>query len=445
METRILVVDDDPDFAQAVADVFATSPYRCDLASSGAAALSLCQKIDFDAVVTDLRMEGIDGVELVRRIKRLHPRVVVVLVTGEASIPTAVEAIKAGAYEYVSKPFAGDDLRAIVERGLGARTAASRPPRGAGMPAGTEELVGAGPLMADLRARIALVASATSPVLVLGETGTGKELVARAIHACSPRHARPFVTVNTSAIPEALLESQMFGHTRGAFTGATQAHRGLFQEADGGTLLLDEIGDMLFALQAKLLRVLQSGAMRAVGADRDVHVDVRIVAATHRRLPDLVAEGRFREDLFYRVNVVTLVVPPLRERAGDIPDLARCFLARARLRAPESPARRMSDDLVAMLSSASLPGNVRELEGIVERLVVLAEREELTPTDLARTEYNKSSQALTTLESDPSLHTLIRSHVEAVLAKAGGSKSRAAKLLGVDLSTLYRWQRKWRN
>jgi two-component system response regulator HydG len=438
-----LVVDDDADFAQAVADVFATPGYRCDLASSGHAALALCQKIDFDAVVTDLRMDGIDGVELVRRVKRLQPNLAVVLVTGEASVPTAVEAIKAGAYEYVSKPFEGRELREIVERALAARGAPARPPRRTSLPEGTEELVGSGALMADLRARITLVATASSPVLVLGETGTGKELVARAIHACSPRRARPFVTVNTSAIPEALLESQMFGHVRGAFTGAAQAHRGLFQEADGGTLLLDEIGDMPFALQAKLLRVLQSGEVRAVGADRDVHVDVRIVGATHRRLQDLVADGRFREDLFYRLNVITIVVPPLRDRAEDIPELARCFLARARLRAPESPAVRMTDDLVALLSSASLRGNVRELESVVERLVVLAEHAELTPSDLARTEYDDAQGAVP--ESDPSLDGLIRKHVDAVLAKAGGNKSRAAKMLGVDLSTLYRWQRKWRN
>ncbi len=443
-EIRILVVDDDPDFAQAVADVFAGTGYRCELASSGAAALSLCMKIDFDAMVTDLRMEGMDGVELVRRAKRLQPSLAVVLVTGDATIPTAVAAIKAGAFEYVTKPFEGGALRAIVERALAARPAPVRSREQASLPQGTEEIVGSGALMADLRARIALVATASSPVLVLGETGTGKELVARAIHACSPRRGRPFVTVNTSAIPEALLESQMFGHTRGAFTGAAQAHRGLFQEADGGTLLLDEIGDMPLALQPKLLRVLQSGELRPVGADRDVHVDVRIVAATHRRLPDLVAEGRFRQDLFYRLDVVTLLVPPLRDRAEDIPELARCFLARARARAPESPALRMSEELLALLASAPLRGNVRELESIVERLVVLADHEELTPSDLARTEYDET-QGPAAADSDPSLDALIRKHVESVLARAGGSKSRAAKMLGVDLSTLYRWQRKWRN
>jgi two-component system response regulator HydG len=440
---RILVVDDDPDTARSIADALRPPQFSCDIAASGTAALVTCTQQTFDVVLTDLHMEGIDGIELVRRMKRLRPNLPVLVVTGDASIPRAVEAVKSGAYEYVTRPFEADELRQIVERAAATRPVSNRPPPMSVLPAGTEEIVGSGPAMNDLRDRIVLVASAQAPVLVLGETGTGKELVARALHACSPRRSRPFVTVNTSAIPETLLESQMFGHVRGAFTGAAQAHRGLFMEADGGTLLLDEIGDMPFPLQAKLLRVLQCGEIRAVGAERVQQVDVRIVAATHRRLPDLVRDGRFREDLYYRLNVVSLVVPPLRERAEDIPALARCFLARARARAPESPAESISDELMTMLCEAQFPGNVRELESLVERLVVLATHAELTPGDLAHAELDEPAEPRRE-PSDPSLDVIIRNHVESTLARAEGNKVRAAKMLGVDLSTLYRWQRKWK-
>jgi two-component system response regulator HydG len=283
---------------------------------------------------------------------------------------------------------------------------------------------------------------------VIGETGTGKELVARAIHACSPRRSRPFVTVNAAAIPETLLESEMFGHVRGAFTGATQAHRGLLTEADGGTLLLDEIGDMPLGLQAKLLRVLQAGEIRAVGADRIQRVDVRIIAATHRKLPELVKQGRFRDDLYYRLNVISLTIPPLRARSGDIPELAESFLERALERAPHSPVKSMSLALLELLKQGSWPGNVRELQSAIERLVVLALADELEPRHLALVDDELTREAATNGRAvvAPELcgiDELVRRHVEAVLAHTDGNKGKAAKILGVDLSTLYRWQQKW--
>jgi two-component system response regulator HydG len=444
---RILVVDDDPDMARAIAAVLADARYDCEIVESAGAALSALRQAEFDLVLSDVVMDGLDGFELLGRLKRERPDVPVVLLTGAASIPAAVDAVKRGAFQYLTKPCEAGVLREVVAQAItnGAPSTRGgrlrRAPKGNAMPAGTEELVGSSTAMSQLRAKVELVARAQSPVLVQGETGTGKELVARAIHACSTRRAAPFVSVNASAIPEALLESEMFGHARGAFTGAAQARRGLFAEADGGTLLLDEVGDMPFGLQAKLLRVLQSGEVRPVGSEKTQTVDVRVVAATHRRLADMVREGRFREDLFYRLDVVSIQVPPLRARSEDIPELAVFFLERARRRAPESPARALRSDLIEMLVSAPWPGNVRELESTIERLVVLATSTELTPNDVAE-RFAETAEGSAD-PADASLDALIQRHVANVLAKTNGNKARAAKMLGVDLSTLYRWQRKW--
>ncbi len=444
---RILVVDDDADMARLVAHELTTPRWRCEIAESGAAALAAFRQMEFDVVVTDVRMDGLDGIELLGRLQRLQPDLPVILLTGGGSIPAAVEAVKRGAFQYLTKPCDGAMLREVVAQALATRGRGRRSQPRRALPSGTEELVGSSRVMQQLRTRIELVARAHSPILVQGETGTGKELVARAIHACSARRNAPFVSVNASAIPETLLESEMFGHARGAFTGAAQAHRGLFSEADGGVLLLDEIGDMPLGLQTKLLRVLQSGELRPVGADRAQHVDVRVIAATHRRLSELVHDGRFREDLYYRLDVVSIQVPPLRARPDDIPELASFFLDKARARAPESPARAIRPDLLDLLSTAPWPGNVRQLESTIERLVVLATNEELTADDLERHVVDLDSpQALPTSAdeaSDPSLDKVIQKHVANVLAKTEGNKARAAKLLGVDLSTLYRWQRKW--
>jgi two-component system, NtrC family, response regulator HydG len=453
-EWRVLVVDDDEEMARAIADVLSFAKCRCEIATNGTAALALCRQLEFDVVVSDVRMEGIDGIELLSRLRRLQPELPVILVTAEGSIPAAVDAVKRGAREYITKPCDPAALRIAVTQAAALRQHAHRGSERFALPRATEELVGSSEVMLALRARVERVAAATSPVLVQGETGTGKELVARAIHACSARQARPFVTVNASAIPEALLESELFGHQRGAFTGAAQTHRGLFLEAEGGTLLLDEIGDMPLGLQSKLLRVLQSGEVRAVGADRPQHVDVRVVASTHRRLSDLVREGGFREDLYYRLNVVSIAVPPLRARAEDIPELAHHLLARAKLRAPFSPAATFSPALMDLLQSSEWPGNVRELESTIERLVVLAQQPELRASDLAPQDVDVRDDLVvpspgSAVEAgeergDPSLERLIQRHVTRVLDRTGGNKAETAKLLGVDLSTLYRWQRKWR-
>ena len=295
-------------------------------------------------------------------------------------------------------------------------------------------------IMRELVESIALVARSSAPVLILGESGTGKELVARAIHAGSARSNHPYMTINASAIPEQLLESELFGHVCGAFTGATRARRGLLLEADGGTLFLDEIGDMPLSLQPKLLRLLQFGETRPVGSDRVGRVDVRIIAATHRDLSKRVDEGLFREDLRYRLNVIPLVVPPLRERREGIVPLVELFLQEARERNPDSPVNAISDQAMRTLAQAAWPGNVRQLENAIERLVVLGKHAEATQGDVAFLNEKPPGETWPEVEGSPwTLKQLNQHYLNWVLERTGGDKVRAAKILNVDLSTLYRW------
>jgi two-component system response regulator HydG len=445
----VLIVDDDHEMALAVADILRGGDTRCELVTCGISALEACRRFSFDVVVSDIRMAGMDGLELMAHLRQMQPALPVILVTAEGSIGAAVEAAKHGAFQYLVKPFDGHELRGAVDDAVALHPRAQRASPESLVEAGMSELLGTSAAMMKLREKIHLVAAASSPVLVMGETGTGKELVAQAIHRCSPRHARPFVTVNAAAVPESLLESEMFGHVRGAFTGATQTHRGLFNEANGGTLFLDEIGDMPLGLQSKLLRVLQSGEVRSVGSGRLDCVDVRVIAATHRSLPELVKDGRFREDLYYRLDVISIKVPPLRARKGDIPRLATTFVARARERAPQSVVSSLSDDLVALLSAGHWPGNVRELQSTIERLVVLACAEVAEPRHLDLVEGELGWRPVTgtnapAVDLRSTIDEVVHAHVERVLACTEGHKARAAKILGVDLSTLYRWQQKWR-
>jgi two-component system response regulator HydG len=366
----------------------------------------------------------------------------------------AVDAVKRGAFQYMVKPFQGEGLRRAVtealDEGRRRRPNVGSPRLAHGPPTVSSlELIGPGPAMHALQTAIDFVARSDAPVLVTGETGVGKELVAHAIHARSARCHSPFVAVNTAAIPQALLEGEIFGYARGAFTGAVHARKGLLTEADGGTLLLDEIGDMPIALQAKLLRVLQFGDIRPLGSDRSHHVDVRIVTASHRDLGALIKEGQFREDLYYRLNVLPVRVPPLRDRREDIPALASHFLAEACMRAPRSPVRSIGDDAVRALCEASWPGNVRELAGAIERAVVFGQgetigREHLSLRSGSAPALEGGAQAPTwPFPSDApwTLRRLSRAYTAWTLSQTGGNKERAAEILGIDLSTLYRWQR----
>ena len=445
MQSRLLIVDDDPDMREALAQLFSGAGHACELASSAAAALDLVNTHTFDAVVSDIVMDGMNGLELLDRLRLTHPALPVIVVSGSGEVHQAVEAIKRGAYGYAVKPCDVEELQRVVASALEARRhpgESQRPPPPAddAMDIG---LVGAGPAMRGVQTAIDFVARSSAPVLITGETGVGKELVARAIHARSARSAKPFVAVNTSAIPHELLEGEIFGHARGGFTGAVQARKGLLTEADGGTLLLDEIGDMSFGLQAKLLRVLQFGDVRPVGSDRVHHVDVRVIASTHQDLPALIKAGRFREDLYFRLDVLAVHVPPLRERAEDIPALAAHFLAQACARAPASPVRSIGRDALRALAERPWPGNVRELASSIERAVVFGVDEMLDEKQLATAPGAAPTSGWPFPASAPwTLQRLSRTYAEWVLAQTGGDKQRAAEILGVDLSTLYRWRRK---
>jgi two-component system response regulator HydG len=300
-----------------------------------------------------------------------------------------------------------------------------------------------GSAMRALQASIDRVAASTAPVLIMGETGVGKELVAQAIHTRGERRGGPFVAVNTSAVQDDLFESELFGHVRGAFTGAVQARNGLLTEADGGTLFLDEIGDMPLGMQAKLLRVIQFGEVRPVGSDRPHRVDVRVIAATHRDLPAFVRDGRFREDLYFRLNVLPILVPPLRARRDDIPALAQHFLSEARQRSPRTPVRVIGEEALRLLAGAPWPGNVRELASAIERAVVFSSDEVLAPEHLSPTPAAPTqTPSWPAMDHAPwTLQRLNHAYTEWVLSQTGGDKPRAAEILGIDLSTLYRWLR----
>ena len=436
---RILIVDDHAEMAKVAADALADAGWSCVVATGGAEAVAALAAGAFELVITDLRMRDVDGLDVLAAARAADPDLPVIIMTAFGAIDSAIEAMRRGAWHYVTKPVRMEELRLHSERAIAERRlrhehralAAARP--------GLEALKGDSTAMRQLRDLILRVAPSPAPVLIRGESGTGKELVARAIHASGPRRDRPFIAVNCTALPEALLESELFGHVRGAFTGATSARAGLFVEAGGGTLFLDEIGDMAPALQAKLLRVVQLGEVRPVGSDEGQAVDVRLVSATHRDLEARVASGAFRDDLYYRLDVVPVRVPPLRDRREDIPALAAHFFGQACARNPHSPARRLAPALVAALAREPWPGNVRELENQIERMVVMA-------TDpLVGTELFDLARSRTSPPASDRIRTLREvedDHIADVLARCGGNKTRAAELLGVDPSTLHRRARR---
>lgn len=437
---RILIVEDDADLGRALSSELALAGYRCELALSGPAALSEVEHTSFDAIISDLRMDGMSGLDLLETLTRERPRLPVIVVTGFSG-GSASDAIEKGAFHYFTKPLDVEELRGVIEQAIGDR----RPVEDI---RDEDVLLPTGAATRELIARIDQFATSRAPVLIRGESGTGKELVARALHARGTRARSPFIAVNAAAIPEHLLESELFGHVRGAFSGATQARRGLLTEADGGTVLLDEIGDMPLDLQAKLLRVVQFGEVRPIGSDRSHGVDVRFLAATHRNLKAMAEEGRFRADLYYRLSVLELKVPALRERRAEIPALVTHFLARARERKPDSPVRAIDPGALRALAHAPWPGNIRELASTVERLVVLGRTPVITRDDLelaglevvmapANNPLARACDGLWTLDR------LNREYVDWVLSHVKGDKLEAARILGINISTLYRWLRDW--
>jgi two-component system response regulator AtoC len=440
MAARLLVADDDPVARDLLVEILVSEGYVVRAAADGAACVDLARAGPFDLALVDLRMPGLDGLEVLQRLQALRPPVPVLILTAFATIETAIEAIRAGAWDYVSKPFRVDEIRLTVARALEAQRLAHENRqyrRQLDARYGLEGLVGRSPEIVAVYKQVARLAPLDTTVLIQGETGTGKELVARAIHQASPRAARPLVVVDCTALPDALFESELFGHERGAFTGAAIARRGLLETADGSTCLLDEVGELPRGLQAKLLRVLQERTLRRVGGNEEIPVDVRILAATNRDLRKLVEDGVFREDLYYRLNVVTIPVPPLRERVGDVAVLAEHFLTKY-AEAARRPVTGFAREALALLEAYAWPGNVRELEHAIERTLALASSVLVLPEDLPA-EVRQAGAARPPLPpSRLTLEEMKRWYVAQTVEEAGGNKARAAELLGIDRRTLYR-------
>jgi DNA-binding NtrC family response regulator len=444
MKPRILIVDDEPRMATVVAAALARDGYECETCASASAALATVETRGADVVVTDLRMPETDGLGLLRQLHATRPALPVILLTAHASVASAVAAMRDGAFDYVAKPFDNDELRAVVGRAL-ELTRLERENRWlrqelAGRYA-PDAIVAESARSQALLDLVRRVAPSRATVLIQGESGTGKELVARLLHYWSDRVGRPFVAVNCKAFAEGVLESELFGHEKGAFTGAAAARAGCFERAAGGTLFLDEIGEVGGDFQAKLLRVLQEGEVLRVGGAEPRPIDVRVVGATNRALRDEVAAGRFREDLFFRLNVIPVQLAPLRERREDILPLARRFLERYGREAGRTLT--LGAEAEAALLGHGWPGNVRELENAIERAVVLSRGSEVTPEDLLL-EHLGTPAAPTpsagTLQE--SLDTAAAARIRAALDAAGGNRGEAARALGIERTTLYRMMKR---
>ncbi len=449
---RLLVVDDQRNMRATTALLLRAEGFTVDEASEGDEALSMLGARPYELLLTDLKMEPMDGLTLLKRAVELTPATQVMVMTAYGSIDTAVEAIRSGAYDYITKPFKDGELVYRVQKALERARLLATVDTLAGefkQRHGLSALVGKSAAMRELTTRISRVSSSDATVLIEGESGTGKELVARAVHALSRRNTSAFVPVNCAAITESLLESELFGHARGAFTGAVKARRGLFEEAHGGSLFIDEVTETSGAFQSKLLRALQEHEVRRVGENTSISVDVRVIAASNRDLEKDVAEKRFRQDLFYRLAVVTMKVPPLRERLEDVPLLAQHFLERANAR--NRRPHRLTSSAVDALMGYSFPGNVRELENLIEQAAALAEGDDLLPEDFPIRRRGPDSPSAFALPETPAttalgsgLSTLAdavteaeRKAIQAAIERSP-DLARVAEVLGVSPTTLWR-------
>ncbi|MEZ0391770.1 MAG: sigma-54-dependent transcriptional regulator [Pseudobdellovibrionaceae bacterium] len=445
----IVIVDDDPEMRSMVTDHLKRQGYQIKDFGSSLEAVKYLSSGGIDALgtellLTDLRMPELDGLDLLQQIRRLPNQFPVIIMTAFATVDTAIEGLRRGAFDYITKPFKLQELTLTVERALTfyrlkmqnqALTAEVRKTWS------LQDMVGKSAPMKEIFDLIERVSSANTNILITGESGTGKEVVARAIHQRSPRAEKQFVAINCTAIPSELMESELFGHVKGSFTGAVSDKKGLFDEAHGGTLFLDEIGDMDVALQAKLLRVLQERKIKPVGATQSKDIDVRVIAATHKDLKKAIMNGGFREDLYYRLSVIPIVVPPLRHRPEDIPLLANHFL---RKYSALNGSRVMGFTQAALqrLMAFSWPGNVRELENLVERMIVLSRSAQIDVADIPNSDQSSSEQFFgqATVDS-PTLEDLEKRYIQLILEKTGGRKEKAAQILGINRRTLYRKER----
>jgi two-component system response regulator HydG len=446
---RVLVVDDDPSMTSLLRDQLARRDFEVLMAASVDEALECLASESFDVVVTDVRMKGASGIELCERVAADRPSVPVVVITAFGSLDTAVAAIRAGAHDFLAKPFEIEELVFRMQKALQHHRLAEEVKRlrdEAVQREPDDELLGDSREMDALRDLLARVARADAPVLITGETGCGKELVARWIHRHGARGKGPFVAVNCAALPEALLESELFGHARGAFTDAREARVGLFAQASGGTLFLDEIADIPTSLQPKLLRALQERRIRPLGASAEVPIDARILAATHGDLDAAVEDGRFREDLLFRIDVLRVEVPPLRARGGDVLRLAQHFSRECAARADKSVLG-ISRGAAEKLLAYPWPGNVRELQNCIERAVALTRHEEILVEDLPERIREHTRTHVLVASEDPSelvpLGVVEQRYVARVLEAVGGNRTLAARILGIDRKTLYRKLERW--
>ncbi|HEX8179799.1 MAG TPA: sigma-54 dependent transcriptional regulator [Pyrinomonadaceae bacterium] len=450
-KTRVLVVDDDQLLRQLVTDQLARSGFEASAAASGEEALTVLQASDYDVVLMDIRMTGMTGLAALREIRQLDDPPEVIMLTADTSLSTGLEAMRYGAYDYLTKPATLDEMEALIRKAdekrrlvrqnAGLRAAVRAPQTEDALPT----LVYASAALGGVVTLAETAARLDSTVIITGESGTGKDVLARFIHQKSARADAPMITVNCGALPEALFESEFFGHERGAFTGAAALKRGLIEAADGSTLFLDEVGELPAAAQVKLLHLLEQGRYRRVGATRDRAADVRIIAATNRNLAQDVQQNRFRADLFYRLNVISLHIPPLRERREDIPALVQHFIALYRTRF-NRPTLALAPAAQQRLNTYDWPGNVRELRNTLERAAALTNSDTLEAEQLlmpnARTDASASNDGVTN-HAPPTLEELERQHILRVLAEQGGNRERAAAILGISARTLYRKLREY--
>jgi DNA-binding NtrC family response regulator len=440
---KILVIDDEQSLLDVLQAAMINEGYEVTTTTRPDEAIRILRDDRMDAVITDLKMTPLDGIQVLQEAKKVDSDIVVIMITAFGSIETAVEAMKNGAYDYVIKPFRMDEIRMTLKRALAHRNLVKENFSLKRELAGRyrfENIVGASGVMQKLFRKMEKLADTDSTVLIYGESGTGKELVARALHYNSGRREKPFVAVSCGALPETLLESELFGHTKGAFTGAVANKDGLFKVADGGSLFLDEVGSTSPAIQASLLRVLQEKEIRPVGATRNIKVDVRVISASNERLEDKIKQGGFREDLYYRLSVIPLDLPSLRERREDIPLLVDHFMRHALAKRGSAIDVKMGPDVLDVLMSYNWPGNVRELENAIERIVALSDggliqidqlpERILVPRDVSSETHTKNLKEFV-MEKE-----LL--HIRRILKETGGDKKKAARLLGIDLATLYR-------
>lgn len=445
---QLVVIDDDKEMRSMVEDHLKNSGYQVTSFAQPDQALSqiLSGQIVPEIVITDLQMPEMSGVEVVKRLKAKFTEMPIIVMTAFGSVESAVDAMRKGAFDYVTKPFKLSEFSFTVDRAvqmsrLSSENKVLRAELKKGFTKGN--LLGKSKAMKDLFEVLETISPAQSNILITGESGTGKEVVARTVHTMSGRSRAPFVAVNCTAIPETLLESELFGHAKGAFTGADRKKLGLFEEANGGTLFLDEIGDMVPSLQAKLLRVLQERKIRPVGENKDVDIDVRVIAATHKDLKKAIKEGIFREDLFYRLNVIPVHLPPLRHRKEDIPLLAQAFLDRYAA-ANRSPAKSFSPGALHVLINRPWPGNVRELENMVERVSVMSRKPVIDENDIPSPENAEAEDFYGQMTQDlPTLELLEKRYIQFALAKFGAKKEKVSQVLGINRRTLYRKEREY--